>query len=235
MWPIVLNAQLTSPPVCSKIYFGTSTRLNSGRRCAPLEQRVLPYQLVCPQIKDGDIALFRPEWSLQHPLALLGLLIAHGTDGPYSHAGMLSVSPWGKHRIWLLETLQFQGGKASKFADEVRGYPGQWDIHRPWPPYDGEAAVAEMAKIIDQPYGWSNLAYVALTHTRLLSKLLPPATDDKLNGSAPFCSQAVSWASRRGGGRDPRPNHADIVTEPGHLAAPTFAGYLFTCDWEKAT
>lgn len=179
------------------------------------------------EMRDGDIALFRAGW-WPRPSSLL---IARGTDTLYCHAEMLSQAPWD-HKWWMLGTRQFVGGRARHLDKEVRESPGRWDIFRPRQLYDEEKAVNEMARIVDCPYGYWNLFRCALRHTRIISRFLKPLTDDQLNGSAPFCSQAVSRACRAGG-RDPRPNHADILTEPGHLADPAFSEYLFTLFWDR--
>ena len=182
------------------------------------------YADVVNKIHDGDIALYRAKQSL------VNRIIARAGGTPYAHAGMIHQTTLGD--LVLFETIQWLGGRKINFASQVQGWPGQWDIYRPRKSYDGEAAILKMASIVGRPYGWCNLCITALRHTRFISKLLPPLTDDQLNGSAPFCSQAVSRACRAGG-VDPRPNQADVATEPGDLANPEFAKYLFTLYWSE--
>ncbi len=187
----------------------------------------LRYEFARKEIRDGDILLYRVDSSLSNRA------IAYFGESDYVHAGMAVWSMYaGKNRLWLLETIQYRGGRDVPLSGQVKGWPGQWDVYRPKKPYDAEAAKSEMITVIGRDYGWWNMFVSALRHTRYISKLLPPLTDDKLDGSAPFCSQAVS-AACRAGGRDPRPDHSDIATEPGHLADPDFAEYIFTLFWKK--
>ena len=180
-----------------------------------------------PLIRDGDPILWRidrQQWTKPS-----NLLIARIGGSDYVHAGM---AVWRGDELNLVHTRQWRGGHEVPLEKVVRGWPGQWDVFRPHQPYDSRKAADEMVKVIGRKYGWGNLFLSALRHTWITSRFLPPLTDDSLNGSAPFCSQAVShacWA----GGRDPRPNAADIATEPGHLADPTFAEYLFTLYWNR--
>lgn len=188
-------------------------------------------------IRDGDIALYRVPpviwWKPWTWIKLSNFLISMIGRTFYIHAGMLVITPWSKiNPIWMMETIQWLGGRAIPFADMVERHPGQWDIYRPKPPYDGSKAVEEMARVVNKKYGWGNLVVSSLRHTRIISRFLPPFTDDQLNGSAPFCSQAVSKASRAGG-RDPRPNCSDIATEPGHLASPDYANPVCRVYWDR--
>jgi hypothetical protein len=57
--------------------------------------------------------------------------------------------------------------------------------------------------------------------------LCPAKTDDALDGSLPFCSQAVARAYREGW-RDLVPCLADRYTEPGDLARSALLQYQFT-------
>ena len=180
-----------------------------------------------PLIRSGDPILWRidpRQWTKPS-----NLLISRIGGSDYVHAGM---AVWQGEELRLVHTRQWRGFRDESLADAVRGWPSQWDVFRPHPPYNGGQAAHEMMKGIGRHYGWGSVFRCALSHTRFISKWLPPLTDDNLNGSAPFCSQAVSKACRAGG-RDPRPNQADCVTEPGHLADPAFAEYLFTLYWKK--
>jgi len=181
-----------------------------------------------PLIRNGDIVLFRVnrrQW-----LKPSTWLITTISKSPYVHAGMSARVVSG--RLTLLDTIQWIGGRRVDLEDQVRRHPGQWDVYRPHQPYNGEAAAKEMLQVVNRPYGWRNLFMSSLRHTIIISRFLPPFTDDQLNGSAPFCSQAVSKACRAGG-RDPRPLHADIETEPGHLSRPDFADSICRLYWKK--
>ncbi len=191
------------------------------------------YEDAVSLIRDGDVILYRvpkpvwwKPWTWVKPSTFLITTIGRS---PYVHAGM--AQRW-RTEVDLLHTLQFVGGERTDLGEEVRRHPGQWDVYRPHQPYDGEAATKEMRLVLYRPYGVRNLFISSLRHTRIISRFLPPFTDDALNGSAPFCSQAVSRACRAGG-RDPRPNHADIATEPGHLAAESFAEPVCRLYWDK--
>jgi len=185
------------------------------------------YADAVPLIQDGDILLFAVD--RRRFLKPSTWLITTIGKSPYVHAGM--ALSWGCV-VDLLETVQWAGGQRIDLGDEVRKYPGQYDVYRPHQPYNGEKAVKEMLKVVYRPYGWRNLVMSSLRHTIITSHFLPPFTDDKLNGSAPFCSQAASKSSRVGG-RDPRPLHADIATEPGHLSSPDYADSLYRLWWNQ--
>ena len=185
--------------------------------------RPILYADARPLIRNGDILLYRAGWKPSNRL------ISSLSGSPYCHAGM---SYWCGNELCLAETIQWCGGRSVLLNSQVRGWPGQWDVFRPRQPYNAQKAADEMLSVVGRKYGWRNLFVSALRHTRIISRFLPPLTDDQLNGSAPFCSQAVSRACRAGG-RDPRPNAADIATEPGHLADPTFAEHLFTLYWDR--
>lgn len=176
------------------------------------------YSEVRGSIPQGALLQYRAGWRPSNRLiSLVGCT-------PYVHSGMAA---WWGDVVMLLETLQFRGGRAVRLSTQVKQYPGQWDVFEVRKPFRSEAAVQTMLRITGTPYGWGSLAKVALTHTPVLRWVFRPATDDKLNNSAPFCSQAVSRACRAGG-RDPRPNRADVATEPGHLVHPGFSEYKYT-------
>ena len=157
-------------------------------------------------------------------------LIARVGGTPYAHSAMAAW--WGSPNakdgvLMVLETLQFKGGRAVILSSQVRGWPGQWDVYEVRKPFDAEAAVQSMIRTTGIPYGWWNLLRAGVRHLPLMYSCLPQLTDDELDGSFPTCSPAVSRACRAGG-RDPRPGHADVVTEPGHLVDPDFSRYLYT-------
>ena len=75
-----------------------------------------------------------------------------------------------------------------------------------------------MIDMTGHEYGWWALLRTAITHTLLLGRLFPPSKEDKPNGVLPFCSQAVSRATRAAGaGCDPCRGKADRFTEPVDL------------------
>lgn len=156
-------------------------------------------------------------------------LIARVSGTPYAHSAMAA---WWGNVLMCLETLQFRGGRAVTLSSQVQGWPGQWDVYKVREPFDAEAAVQSMLRITGTPYGWWNLLRVGARYLPLVRLCLPPLTDDRLNGSFPVCSQATSRACRVGG-RDPRPNHADVVTEPGHMTDSAFSVYQYTLFWTK--
>ncbi len=183
-------------------------------------------------IRDGDNILF---WVDRRRLLKPSTwLITTIGKSPYVHASMAYcyASGCGSDQIDLLETCQWVGGQQVALAGQVMWYPGQYVVFRPHDPFDGKKAVKEMLKVRYQSYGWWNLFVSSLRHTLITSNFLPPFTDDNLDGSAPFCSQGVSRADRAGG-RDPRPDHADIATEPGHLSAPDFAEPVCRLYWDR--
>ncbi len=184
-----------------------------------------PYELARSLIADGDIALYRvgPNGKFSnHMISRIG-----GT--PYVHAGMLyKVIRFEKERLILAETVQWIGCRAGPFSGQVEGYPKQWDIYRPLPPFNAEKAVLAIDRGINQKYGYFALWRATLGHTRYISKLITPLPDAPIGSGVPlFCSALVAAACREGG-RDPQPNLTDSNTEPGHLADPAFATYQFS-------
>ena len=194
---------------------------------APNAPKLLLYSKARPQILPGDILLYRPtRWN--EPLNKLIARCGPRDDlrrwQRYAHAGMAERV---RRIVLLLEMSQGQPGHAVTLSSQVKAYPGQYDVYRVKSPFDAGDAVAAMLRYTGTPYGRLALWYTALRHCPLVSALIPPPTDDTLSWAAPHCSQAVSFACRRGD-RDPRPEHADIATHPNHLAMPGFSKYQFT-------
>jgi len=173
------------------------------------------YQGLREHIRDADLLLMRAtSW--------FGRLLTKTGRSSYSHAGMAA---WWKGRLMCLETLQFRGGRAVLLSNVAGRWPGCIDVYGVEPrnlQFNPTAAVAEMIAITGRPYGWRSLLCVSLVHLPVVRLFTRAATDDQVNGSLPFCSQAVSRAYRAGG-LDPVPNLADGFTEPGDLArSPVF-------------
>ena len=144
----------------------------------------------------------------------------------YSHAAMAA---WWYDTLMLAEMKQWLGGHAVTLSSQVEAAPGRWDVFTsamPWA-FDGAAAAETMIRLTGTRYGWWNVARVAVLHLPLLWWLARPLLRDDANGSAPYCSEAVSRACRAGG-IDPVPNLADRLTEPSDLARSAFFRYRFT-------
>jgi len=195
------------------------------------------------RIESGDILLFRPGRS---PLARL--ISAFGR-GNYSHA---AVAAWWGSDLFCLEVREWHGGRAILLDRVVARRPGLIDVYRlsPW----GKATVEErlqseadmregissqrlayyqivsiMARFAGSGYGYWSVLRTALYHLPIVRMFLKPMTDDRMeNGRPPYCSQAVAYAYRVGGGVDLVPNAADCVTEPADLARSALLEYQFT-------
>ncbi len=184
-----------------------------------MEQRLVAYHLARPEMRDGDLLLFRPR------RRVFGRLVATAGRSNYSHAGMAA---WWQRRLMCLETVQGRGGRAVLLSNLVRSHA--IDVFGPdvsGHRFDRLAAVEAMIEITGRRYGWRSLGHAALVHLPLVRLFIRPGTDDAANGSLPFCSQAVARACRAGG-VDPVPNLADRLTEPGDLARSRFFRYRFT-------
>jgi hypothetical protein len=169
------------------------------------------------EIRDGDILLWRPT-------SLVGRIIAQGTGSIYSHASMAG---WWNSALMNVEMLQFRGGQAACLKKQVRRWPGCCDVYRPRSPlYAGEDALYQMKRLISQPYGWQDFAFI-VAHRYLRLPLVDPA--DSMDPAKPrVCSAAVAWAVRTGCGLrvDQRACDAEIV--PGDLADEEFSSYVLT-------
>ena len=186
-----------------------------------MEEALVSYPLARSKIRDGDLLLFRCGRGLS------GRLIATAGRSDYSHVGMAA---WWNGRLMCLDTIQWHGGRAVLLSNLVKKYPGRIDVYTAeanGAPFDRRAAVEAMIEITGRPYGWWSLLWVALVHLAVVRLFVRPNTDDAANGSLPFCSQAVSRASRAGG-VDPVPRLADRATEPGDLARSRFYSFLCT-------
>jgi len=173
-------------------------------------------------IRNGDLLLKRASRAVDDQI------IAGLGRSPYCHAAMAA---WWNGVLMLLEMMQWRGGRTLPLFRCVDAHPGRWDVFEVNPgerwTFRRTDAVQTMIRLTGTRYGWRNLAAAAWRRLPIVRLMVPPLTDDKLNGSPPFCSQAVSRACRAGG-VDPVPFLADEATEPGDLARSTFFRYRFT-------
>ena len=189
----------------------------------------LPYSQIRGKIKDGDMLLFRRSHGL------MGKAISVAGRSEYSHAAMAA---WWNGRLMCLEVLQGFGGRATMLSRQVEAFGGRIDVYAANATrkrFSRRRAVGAMIEMTGVRYGWWALLKAALLHLPVIRFMVTPDTNDKANGSVPFCSQAVSRAVRAGG-VDPVPNLADAETEPGDLARSAFFEYRCTLvpdDWDK--
>jgi hypothetical protein len=180
----------------------------------------LPYSAVRNSVRHGDLLLKR---------AIAPSLIAAAGRTIYSHAAMAA---WWDDRLMAIEMVEFIGGRAVLFSNHVKKLPGRWDVYTAnagdrWHWWDRNAAVDRMREFTATPYGWWNIARASLRHLAIVRLFVRPPTDDKANGSAPFCSQAYSLGCIAGG-VDPVPHLSSAATEPGDLARSPFFQYRCT-------
>ena len=174
-------------------------------------------------VNPGDLLLYRDTHSLQE------VLIGRGGRSPYGHAGMLA----RRNGRWVvLEMTEWHGGRWRNLSDAVRDDPGRWDLFcansgNRWQ-WDRKRAVLNMLSFVGRPYGWLHVIWVALLHFPLLRCLVPAVTNDgDAYRHSPFCSEAVSIATRLAG-VDPVPMLPARLTEPGDLARSLFYDYVCT-------
>jgi hypothetical protein len=178
------------------------------------------YPTTREKILDGDLLLFRR----QKP-SLVGRLITVAGRSIYSHVGMAA---WWRGRLMCLDTLQFHGGRAVALSHLVDDAPGRIDVYRiSRRHFDRVIAVQSMIEVTGRRYGWRSILRTSLVHLPVVRFFAQPSLDDRLNGSLPMCSQAVSRACRLAG-VDLVPNLADAQTEPGDVARSAACRYLLT-------
>ncbi len=182
--------------------------------------RPVAFSQAVAQVSDGDLLLFRR----------VGI-VARAGRGVHSHAAMAA---WWDTELFLLEVTPRYGGRAVRLAAAVEKYPGRIDLFRAdpeghYPHFDRRGAVQAMQRLMGQPYGWGRLMGIVLRRLPLLRLVLPTATAGETPvHQAAFCSEAVAWAARVGGGVDPVPHLADRFTEPADLARSLFHRYWLT-------
>ncbi len=177
-------------------------------------------------LRPADLLLFRGGRRLS------SLLIARAGRGPYVHAAMAG---WRDGRIYVLEMLQWVGARAVLLEDQVRAYPGRWDVFTAGRAgrydFNRHGAVLAMWDLIDRGvgYGYLNVLWASLLHMPGIRLFIRPETDDRaIDRRPPFCSHAVAHAYRTGGGVDPVPNLADRLVEPNDLSRSRFFKKSFT-------
>ena len=172
--------------------------------------------------QEGDLLLYRDN-SLQETI------ISRGGRSSYGHAGMLAKIKGGAWAV--LEMVEFHGGRCRPLAEAIKDH-GHWDLFAAnagdrWQ-FDRRRAVAEMWRFVSRPYGWWHVLWVAMLHLPLIRSLVPAVTSDtNADRHSPFCSEAVSIATRLAG-VDPVPRLPDCLTEPGDLARSLFYDYTLT-------
>jgi hypothetical protein len=161
-----------------------------------------------------------------------GIWRGAGPSSPSARKGRPSKGVWE-----IQEIVQWHGGRRRFLREAVDQEPGRilWyaaNAGGRWPEWRPQAAIKRFDELVGCAYGGWNLIKVGLQHVPILRLLLAgvlirKATDDALDGSTPFCSQAVA-VSCRAGGVDPVPHLADRYTEPADLQRSLFYGYRGT-------
>lgn len=177
------------------------------------------------RIATGDVLLFRGN-------AFLSRMISAAGRGRWCHA---AIAAWWCGDLLALEVREWYGGRAVLLEREVARRPGLVDVYRLADELrhpdqiDMAGVVARMRRFAGANYGWWSVLRTALYHLPVIRMALTPMTDDQMeNGRPPYCSQAVSYAFRVGGGVDLVPNAADCITEPSDLARSAALEYQFT-------
>ncbi len=179
-----------------------------------------PYAAVRSEIADGDLLLFRRR-----------SLISIAGRGSHSHAAKAA---WWGDDLFCLEIREWHGGRAVTLSSQVQRYPDRIDVYEVnpenrWPEYDPGGATRFMRRLAGCDYGYLGIVSVATLHLPFVRCFRRANMDDTdLGKRPPFCSQACSMADRLGGGIDPVPHLADVVTEPADLARSPFYRYRFT-------
>jgi hypothetical protein len=192
------------------------------------ETKLVPYEELRPQIRDGD-------WLLWHPTSLIGRGIALGTSIRqrrwirYSHASLAGWYHCGTiHRLYNLEMLQHKGGRRVPLSIQVAQYPRSCEVWRPLDPnYNGRMVIEQMKWLLNQPYGWSD--FLRLTIRQLCPHAVLPLAVNSDDPDQPLvCSASVSWSVRTGDMKSPCPDKADKDVSPADLFLSGFARYLAT-------
>jgi hypothetical protein len=176
------------------------------------------YAAVRDDIFDGDLLLWLPT-------TLAGRLICWGSRQPLSHSSMAGRGPDG--RLRNVEMVQWRGGVTEPLADQIARYPGACQVWRPIDPkYNGRRALEAMLWVLGQPYGWLDLARIALR--KVFPRIsLPRAVNSNSPSVIRVCSACTTFALRIGG-VIACPGKADVEVSPGDQAASGFARYRFT-------
>ena len=188
------------------------------------------------KIRSGDVLLFRPRrlsfWQSLWPLNWFGFLICIFGRSEYCHAGMVVRV---RHMLMVAEMVEGQGGRLYPLSRYLRTNSGSIDVyHINQDYYDPSAAAAAALDFSGAPYGYRSVLYSTLLHLPIIRGVVhhfcfDRQTDDELAPTRPmYCSAAVAWAMRTGGGVDPVNQQADSYTEPGDLARSATLDYQFT-------
>lgn len=178
-------------------------------------------------VRDGDWLLFRRRDGEVDPVTAA---ITVGGRSPYFHAGMAC---WFEERLMCAEAKQFVGGRVVLVANLLAADPGlAIDVrHIESRKYRRDVAVCKMLDFTGLNYGWRALLRATLSRVVLLRWFIRPSNKDTSNGDLPYCSMAVSRASRMAN-LDPVVLLADKATEPGDLgrvpeSVASYAGTLY--------
>lgn len=194
---------------------------------------------VARDIRTADLLMFRGQ-------SWVSRLIGTAGRSEYSHAAMADRLSCGNgtpgqsdahcgDEIYCTEVREGVGGRIVTLASQVRKYPGQIDVwalgRSGYYNFDPYGAAALMRKFAGQDYGWWSVAQAAMQHVAFvrLGRKHNYDLERDLYDRPPFCSEAVSYACREGGGQDPAAGLADRYTLPGDLVRNAMlTQYLFT-------
>jgi len=169
------------------------------------EERLAYYHEVRPQIRDGDLFLFRGRF-------LVSKLFEKLTHSYYSHAAIVA---WWDGRLMILQA-EGVGIQAIPLSVAVAEYPGRADWYRlrrdsfPDPDRSLKTVLAEAKADLGLSYGYADLARALWGYLKKL-KLRDPVSPKGL-----YCSEYVEKCFDSGGmSLTGRP---DITTFPQHIA-----------------
>lgn len=163
---------------------------------------------------DGDILLFRPT-------TRYGKIVAWWTKGKHGHAAMLM-----KNGVFLTVLEIFEEGFRTRSVEDYLKESAVIDVYRVTDKgYDGITATSRMFEYRNCRYGWWHAFVVGLKH---VFPLLFRRKKECSRDHSPHCSQAVSYATREGGGVDLVPELPDYKTTPKDLADSKLLKYVCT-------
>ena len=179
------------------------------------EERQIDYATARPQVRDGDLFLFRGEF-------LISKLFRRVDHSYYSHAAL---SAWWGDRLMILQA-EGPGIQAIPLSVAVGTYPGRADWYTlkreeiPEFPARLQAALAEAKSDLGLAYGFGDL-WRNIVRWAVKVKLADP-----VRPRAMFCSEYVERCFREAGMS--LTNRPDITTFPKHIAASPLASYVGT-------
>lgn len=156
--------------------------------------------------------------------------IRYATRSVHSHSAMLAM---GQHEWEVLEVRELRGGRTVPLHEAVERNSGRIDVFEISElcadRFDRDGAVREMRTMTEKPYGYISVARIGMASIPLLRRMIRINTnDDHRSRHPPFCSEAVCYACRVGGGCDPVLNRPDSWTTPGDLTRSLLFRYQFT-------